>query len=284
MTDPLPKGTNALGARSSTSTSDWTFITVTYDSAETLQRFWSAGAPLGSRWIVVDNNSSDSTVSVAHDLGAEVFSLANNRGFSAANNIGLDAATSRYVCFVNPDVTVDTDSLDLLAVEIARTGGLVAPQLLNADGSLQANGRGFPIIWNKILHRLRPSSQRVREGYLRLATDDNAKVACWVMGAAVAGDRLTLQQLGGWDDRYFLYYEDKDLCLRAWRAGHPVNVIGSVRWTHGWARETTSLHWTPWRREMASMARFYSRYPGFLLWPGIAKRRYAAIGRAMDGS
>lgn len=262
--------------------SDWTFITVTFNSADTLREFWRQGAPAGARWIVVDNGSRDDTAAVANSLGAEVISLAENRGFSAANNVGFAQSATDYVCFVNPDVSVEPDGLAALSTLVDTTGGLVAPQLLNRDGSLQANGRGFPLLWSKVLHRLRPNSQHVATQYLRVAHDRKALAACWVMGAAVAGRKETFETLGAWDDWFFLYYEDKDLCLRAWSAGYPVHVAGSVRWQHGWARDTTNFHWAPWKRELASMAKFYSRYPEFLVGRWAARRRYGPVAVALS--
>jgi GT2 family glycosyltransferase len=233
------------------------------------------------RWIVVDNGSNDDTVEVARLLGAEVLELRENRGFSAANNIGLRLATSDFVCFVNPDVTIDVDSLDRLAHACQSTGGLVAPQLLNTDGSTQANGRGFPLLADKVTHRLRPDASRISAAYHRVAAPGRLLQACWLMGAAVAARRDVFTSLGGWDEWFFLYHEDSDLCLRAWRAGVPVAVAGDIRWTHGWARETATLNWTPWRRELMSMLKFYSRYPEFLLGPGAARRTHRDIANAL---
>uniref|UniRef100_UPI003CFAFC34 glycosyltransferase n=1 Tax=Campylobacter coli TaxID=195 RepID=UPI003CFAFC34 len=90
----------------------WTLISVSYNSGEALRRFWlDAALPHSVRWIVVDNASTDDSVSVARAAGAEVIQLSENIGFGAANNLGFEQADSPYVGFVNPDVRVDFDSL-----------------------------------------------------------------------------------------------------------------------------------------------------------------------------
>lgn len=229
----------------------------------------------------MDNCSSDDTVAVARALGADIIEMPGNAGFSKANNVGFMSASTDYVCFANPDIRVDHGSLDELARRIDQLSGLCCPQLMNPDGSLQPNGRGFPVLWNKILHRLRPESTVVREQYVRINDSTEPLAACWAMGAAIAASRTTFESIGGWDDWFFLYYEDKDICLRAWEAGYSVNILGSVRWPHGWARETTRFEWAPWRREFSSMRKFYSRYPAFLLGNWAARIKYPAIANAM---
>lgn len=241
----------------------WSLITVTFNSAATLRRFWSAKRPSDVEWIVVDNGSADDTVRTAEALGAHVIALERNRGFSAANNIGLSAASGRYVAFINPDVKIQSADLGDLASTIDRYGGLVGPQLLNNDGTLQPNGRGAPLLLHKVLHRLRPHS--AANGYLLTAGSGVRRYAFWLMGAAVAGTATEIRKLAGWNERFFLYYEDKDLSIRAWQAGLPVVLDGSVQWTHGWARETKSFRLKPWLHEFRSLATFYSMYPEFLL-------------------
>lgn len=263
--------------------SDWSLITVTYNSAATLRRFWASGVPAGVEWIVVDNASSDDSVAAAKELGASVVELKDNLGFSAANNRGLSVAQGKYVAFVNPDVTPTWDSLTTLESTIEDTGGLVAPQLLNADGSLQPNGRGAPLLAHKVLNRLTKGPRE--NGYQVLTQAGERRAAFWLIGAVIAGRTDTVRSLGGWNERFFLYYEDKEICIRAWQHGLKVVVDGRVRWTHGWARETSRFRLTPWLREFQSMATFYSLYPEFVLGGPAIRRKYprpaAASGREL---
>jgi len=261
-----------------------TLVTVSYNSAPALREFWgSAGAlPSGVEWIVVDNASSDDSVEVARGLGATVIPSTNNLGFSASNNRGLREARGQFIGFVNPDVRIDFSDLEGLRDEAVRLGAIVSPQLKNADGTLQPNGRGFPLLLDKIRNRLGGEAQ-LNDRYLMYPRDENPRAVCWLMGASVFGTREAIDQVGGWDDHFFLYYEDSDLGVRSWSAGVPVYIIPAFEWTHGWARETKGLSVVPWMRELSSGSKFYKRYPEFLLSRKNAARKHPRIEAAVFG-
>ncbi len=262
-------------------TTEWTLITVTYNSAEALKHFFTRPLPDDVEWLVVDNASHDDSAATARSLGGQVTVLPRNQGFAAANNVALHAARGRHVAFVNPDVTVDYDDLSRLSrhLDTAAEPVLLAPQLLEPDGTLQPNGRGVPTLRRKIGHRLEGQHE---DGYRIFAETDSARYISWAMGAAVIGRRSTLMTLGGWDERFFVYYEDHDLGLRAWRHGVPVVLLGDVRWTHGWARETSGRSWAAWKLELGGMTKFFSRYPSLVVTPhrlGASwSRMYADVG------
>jgi N-acetylglucosaminyl-diphospho-decaprenol L-rhamnosyltransferase len=257
-----------------TSPDEVSLITVSYNSAGTLERFW-AGRPFAPyRWTVVDNNSSDNSSEVAHGLGAQVVELDSNRGFSAANNVGASATDSEVLIFCNPDVTVTPDGIATLADQVRRHGGIVAPQLVNADGSLQENGRGAPYLTRKVRHLMRWHDN----GYLRFAAPGELVRVVWVMGAALAITRADFESLGGWDSGFFVYYEDADIGLRAWEYGMGVRVDGDVRWQHGWGRETgRGFTARAWKLELDSAWRFYRKYPHCLVPLGQRARAVSRI-------
>ena len=246
-------------------TREWTLVTVTFNSGHVLADAWSTVDLQDLRWIVVDNASQDDSVEVARDLGAEAIRLDRNRGFSAGNNIGLARTTTKWVGFVNPDLTVaDPRDLDsLAAVSLANDGALVAPQLLYPDGTEQPNARGLPYLADKIAHRgvRLPGAQL--DQYARTGLTGPTYVA-WVMGAAVVGMTDVWRRLGGWDERYIAYYEDHELGLCAWEHGVPVVLDPDVRWVHQWARATTRLDARSWRHEARSAAIFYRHRRGLL--------------------
>jgi N-acetylglucosaminyl-diphospho-decaprenol L-rhamnosyltransferase len=258
---------------------DWTLITVTFNSAATLASCWSDQRPEGVRWLVVDNASTDNSAEVAKEFGARVIELTKNVGFSAANNVGLQQVSTRYVAFVNPDVVVDYASLGILQNLIDKHNALVGPQLINEDGSLQASARGLPFLVDKLAHRgvtLPGADQRQY-----LPRIEGSQYVAWTMGAALCGSAETFRALGGWDAGYFLYYEDHDMGLKAWRANVPVIATSAVHWRHAWARETKSFKLKPWMREFASARRFYARYPELTLptrrWASARHRQYVSV-------
>lgn len=260
-------------------TRSWSVITVTHNSSAAISRCWGTQRPPDLEWIVVDNASTDDSVAAARAAGADtVIALPENRGFSAGNNVGVAAARGECILFANPDLTADFAGLQQLERRLDAGAGLASPQLLNPDGTPQPNGRGFPTLANKVRNRT-TTSEHAR--YRILAAPGEVVPVCFVMGAAVAVSRAFLDTLGGWDEGFFVYYEDSDLGLRSWLAGRPVEVVGNVRWQHEWARETLRPSLRPWLFEVRSMARFYRKYPSLLASQGAAEREFRMITDAL---
>lgn len=273
-------GASAQRRAEPTCAADWTFITVTYNSARTLETYWAHRAEEAPRWIVVDNGSTDGSADIAAGLGADVIAGRRNIGFSAANNLGLDICTSTFVAFLNPDIRVGLDTLPLLEQTVRRTDGLVAPQLLHDDQRIQHNGRGLPFLADKLAHRgVRSPWSKLAE-YLPAASASSPTpyYVAWLMGAAVFGRTTTFRRIGGWDPRFFLYYEDHEIGMRAWARGVSVVLDPRVSWMHGWARATSRPNCNAWREEVLSALRFYRMYPEFLLpTRTVARRRHPRL-------
>ncbi|GIG62100.1 glucosyltransferase [Longispora fulva] len=253
----------------------WSVITVSYNSAETLRRCWDGSAPKPYRWIVVDNASSDDSVAVAEELGATVIRLPANVGFSRANNAGLRHVATPYVMFANPDLVVDPSGFGRLRAHLDTHGGLVAPQLLGTDGQLQPNGRGFPYVTAKLGNRKLWPFSSLHAGYRIVPGPGEARWVAWVIGAAVGARTADFTRMGGWNERFFLYYEDAEVCLRAWANDMPVAVLGDVRWTHHWGRATNTFRWSRAHSlELKAARTFYGMYPEFVLGVPGARRRH----------
>ena len=244
----------------------WSLITVTYNSANRLREYW-ADIELSDQyeWIVVDNGSTDDSISVAVGLGARVIETGENLGFSRANNIGLRAARGDLILFANPDLRVRTSDLPDLAQIIDRRGGLVSPRLTSPDGNYQYNGRGWPFLPWKVRNRL--SASGAPTDYLRPATEEEYANVAWLTGASVAARRVDFELVDGWDESYFLYNEDVAIGLMARRCGLAVGIATQISWVHGWAREPAKWRLKPMLRELSSTFEFYRREPLFLTWP-----------------
>jgi GT2 family glycosyltransferase len=260
----------------STLDSSWTVITVSCNSSGDLARYWGESTQHGYRWIVVDNASTDDSVDVARRLGAHVIALGKNVGFSHANNIGLAEAASEFVGFVNPDVTVTPEGLEGLREILSNENALVAPQLVNPDGSKQPNGRGLPFLVDKIANR-KVKLPGARPDLYTPVLGSGVQEVDWITGAVVCARAATFRELGAWNEKFFLYYEDQELSLRAWARGIRVLVETNIEWVHGWKRETAGFAFTPWRREIASLVKFSAMYPR-LLFPW--KRDRVKLGRS----
>jgi N-acetylglucosaminyl-diphospho-decaprenol L-rhamnosyltransferase len=265
-----------------TSIKAWSLITVTYNNADDLRRFAADPLPADVEWIVVDNHSRDESVKVALSLGATVISLSENAGFGRANNVGLRDATGAHVGFVNPDLRVNYDDLPTIArlLDEAAQDCLIAPQLIDPDGTAQPNGRGVPTVLRKLSNRLNLKNT----GYRIYANPGEQVYVAWAIGAAIFGKRATIDALGGWNEAFFVYYEDHDLGLRAWDHGIPTILTGDVRWVHGWARETTTLSLRPWLLEIHGASKFFRRYPGLLFSHRLLGRRYRRMNELIGRS
>ena len=242
-------------------------ITVTHNSSSQLQSCWRKFAHSRQEnwnWYVVDNASTDNSVNVAKNLGATVIELPQNKGFSHANNIGFNNSNSDLVIFANPDLEIDYDTLDEFAVACFNFKGLLAPQLLNLDGSYQANGRGEPYLSSKLAHRKLLLNRIAKKGYLPDTYCPGLYEVYWLMGAAVAVERSIFREIGLWDDGFFIYYEDHELGIRAKELGYRVAVDSHFKWKHLWARETTTFALKPYIHEFRSALRFYRKYPKYL--------------------
>ena len=181
--------------------------------------------------VVVDNNSGDGSSKEIRTRYPAVGVIQNerNRGFGAAVNIGFRRTSGTYVLVLNPDIEVSPDSIKTLIdyMESAPDVGLCAPKLLNPDGTLQYSCRTYYSLWTillrrSVLGRLFPDHPCVRMHLMMDWDHDSRREVDWVLGAALMLRRSALPAEGAMDERFFLYFEDVDLCLRLHKAGWKV--------------------------------------------------------------
>jgi GT2 family glycosyltransferase len=166
--------------------------------------------------------------------------LPDNPGYAAACNRGAELASGDWVLFMNADVIVSPGCLGAVLAEVSAdpTIGIATCRLVRPDGALDhACHRGIPsvldsLIYKARLDRLAPGSRRL--GHYRLSWLDPLTIhdveAC--TGAFLLIRREALAAVGGWDERYWFYAEDLDLCLRVTRAGWRVRFVGTATATH----------------------------------------------------
>jgi len=247
--------------------------------------------------IVVDNNSQldDSVEMVSRDF-PQVQLIANNRniGFAAGNNIGARPARGRYVLFLNPDTEVHAGAFDILIdwMDTHPKVGGCGPMLLNSDGSLQASCRAFPsfgagIFRNTVLGRMFPNNPWSRSYLMQDFRHDQERAVDWLSGSALMIRREALDPAKAWDEDYFMYCEDVDLCYRLKLAGWDRYYVPHATITHRIGGSSDWAQGAMIRRHHASMLRFYFKHyakgTGLLLAPlavlGIGLRALAAVGK-----
>ena len=195
-------------------------VTVLHDSEHELALLLDSYERLPEprpRVIAVDSGSSDDGPEVAARRGAEVVDLGSNRGFGAACNAGIALVREEVTALVNPDVELLDDGLAGLARDAARGGRLLAPRLLNEDGSVQDSAHPLPGRIDGLIPALLP--RRVVPVRYEPWRSDAPRTVGWAVAACIVGRTDELRALGPFDPDAFLFYEDMDLCLRARRAG-----------------------------------------------------------------
>ncbi len=172
--------------------------------------------------ILVDNASTDDSVDRAavRFPTVRVVRNATNRGYAPACNIGAHHATAPFVLFLNNDATIAPDDLRTLLVAAERDHDTAVwqPVTYGTDGRLESTGDAFTW-WGVFRH-------------LDTVPDGPSAEVFSTVGAAMLVRRSTFVSLGGFDDSYFMYNEETDLCWRARLAGHNVRVVVDARVVH----------------------------------------------------
>jgi N-acetylglucosaminyl-diphospho-decaprenol L-rhamnosyltransferase len=212
-------------------------VTVIHDSAEDLDRLLASVEQFlepRPRIVAVDSGSRDGGPDVAREHGAELVELDGNRGFGAGCNAGLKHVSEPVTVLVNPDVELLDGGLTRLADEAVSTEALLAPRLLNADGSVQDSAHPTPgtieaLIPAAVPRFLLPGPLRRRYEPWR---SSRPRAVGWAIAACIAARTDLLRRLGPFDPEVFLFYEDMDLCLRAADAGAPTLLRPDVTLRH----------------------------------------------------
>lgn len=209
--------------------------------------------------IVVDNDSSDpSARNLESELpGVVILRNSNNEGFSKGNNIGAKHAKGDILLFLNNDTITTSDFVTPVLELFSRNlnVGIAGPRLLNEDGSFQLSCGRLPSfrreLSDKMLYGLVEKKNRLALRYAEQQTLNNRNVE-WITGAALFIRREVFQRLGGFDEKMFMFFEDKDLCLRALRASNDVRFVPEASLIH--LRGASSVEETK-----SSVQRFYRR-------------------------
>lgn len=217
---------------------------------EMLRSLYGEGMPKATfETIIVDNCSTDGSFEFVRDHYPEIRLIRNEHpfGFARNNNIGAAQASGKYILILNPDIILSPGTIDGLHrfLESHAEAGIVAPRLENPDGSLQFSVRRFPtlrILLSRILTRGDDSSddRQVQSYLLKDLPHDRPTPIDWCMGASFLIPSTLYRQLAGFDEGFFLYVEDMDLCYRCWQSGHPVIYLPTSAMTH--VHQRSSMH------------------------------------------
>ena len=210
-----------------------TMIFVSYNSAETIgdaldsaREGYDAGL---TECIVVDNVSQDTISELITNKypWVEFIQSETNVGYGRGCNLGLERAKTQYVLFMNPDAVLPVDDLKILLdfMNDHPKAGLAAPAIIESKGSYQGAGP-LPTPMGLIYKAL--GIRRKQWQHDPILPDAHACQADWVCGAVMMARRKVIKELQGFDPRFFLYYEETDLCKRVLQSGYEIWTVGQA--------------------------------------------------------
>jgi GT2 family glycosyltransferase len=199
--------------------------------AECLRSIFSTTRSTDFEVIVSDNGSGDGSVEFIRSSFPTVHVIENGRNlrFAKANNVGIRAARGKYVLILNPDTIIHPNTLDKMVciADQHPEVGAFGCRVLNSDGSYQVSARPFPslraewivALYLRVLGRLH--KWFTSDAYCGWSGMTERWVD-WLTGCFILVPARLLKSLGGFDEQFFYYYEDMDLCRRIWQAGYSI--------------------------------------------------------------
>lgn len=261
-------------------------VIVSFNCREPLRQCLSglrAGGTL-SRVVVIDNASTDGTVEmIRHDFSSALLvANAENRGFAAACNQGIRATAEDFVLLLNPDTLPEANELDtLLQTMIDQPAiGACGPRLLNPDGTLQRSCRKFPTLGVMVCAELGWPGPYRMNGWAH----DTTREVDQLMGSCLLLRRAALEQIGLLDERFFLYFEEVDLCWRLKHAGWRVLFVSQASVVHLGGQSSAADRSATVRHRYRSLFEFYRKH--FSPWQLPVLRCAVQLGallRALSG-
>lgn len=230
--------------------------------------------PSSTEIIVIDNASADGSVEMVTREFPQVRLIANaeNRGFTGGNNQGIAAAAGRDVFFLNPDTVVTVDALARLTGYLDEHAdvGVVGPQLRYGDGGLQSSARRFPTFCSALFESTplewhwpgNPWARWYRMEDQSTVEESAAQEVDWLVGAALMTRRAVLDQVGGFDEGYFMYSEELDWCRRVKASGWRVVYLPAAQIVHYEGKSSEQVVAARHIRFQTSKVRYFRKFHG----------------------
>jgi GT2 family glycosyltransferase len=249
---------------------------------QVLRAAHAATGPIDVEWFLVDSGSSDGTPeAVEREFPGVAVTRRPNIGFAAGNNIALAQARGRYVLLLNPDMEIVQGTLAELVAEMDAHPevGIGSAVTYYPDGRLHATMRRFPSPSRQLgealmLTRL-PAFRAMQEEESREDVYSTERSADWVAGGFLFVRRDVVEQVGGLDERFFLFSEETDWCHRVRTAGWDIRHFPSMRLTHHTGRAARPDLYAQNSHSKLLYARKHFTRPGRLLFRAALALRHA---------
>lgn len=235
----------------------------------------------GRTWeaVVVDNASTDGSERIVGEFAPQARLIPNSRnvGFGRGINQGVAASRAAAILVMNPDCRLEAGALAALRSELDThpACAIVGPRILDPDGSLQGSVRGDPDMLTGLfgrasaLRRIAPGLRVARRNVLAdpdLPHGTRSVTVDWMSGACLLARRDAFEAVGGFDERYFMYWEDADLCRRLRARGYEVRYVPGAVAVHCVGQSSRTARAASIRAFHASAYLYYSTHvaPGVL--------------------
>jgi hypothetical protein len=255
-----------------------TVIVVNLDTREFLRKcLLSLSGQKLCEIVVVDNGSQDGSVEMvkAEFPQVKLIPLLHNIGFAAATNLGFQTSSTPFICLLNSDAYLLNQALSTLLnfMKEHPEVGAVGPKLLNPDGTLQLSAARFPtpfsfflgaVVAGRLYRKIRPSGRFFaeyalpEEDYTRCCEVDWLKGACLMIRRSAIGESI-------FDEKFFFYYEEADLCYRLKSSGWKVFLVPQATVIHQ-GGASSSQKWGEWertRRQLDGLEYFFTKNYGY---------------------
>jgi len=263
---------------------DVSAIVVNYNAGAELRRaLRSVADELGpADWeaVVIDNASVDGSGDIVGEFGPRVRLLRNERnvGFARGVNQGLAATSAPLVLVMNPDCRLMEGAFASLRRELehSESCAMTGPRILDPDGSEQGNARGDPDMFTglfgrtTLLRRALPGLPVSRRNVISAAAARKGKTSVkvdWLSGACILARRAALHAVQGFDERYFLYWEDADLCRRLRSRGFEVRYVPGATAVHRVGQSSRSARAAAIQAFHESAYLYYATHVAAHSWP-----------------
>lgn len=211
--------------------------------------------------IVLTYNLPEEPVDVPATLANRLHAISNStpKGFGANHNAAFAHCGTSFFCVVNPDVRIRKNPFPELLKGSAEGVALSAPIVVDPEGRVEDSIRRFPTPLGLLL-----KATGIHDGRYARPAHGGPFAPDWVAGIFMLFRAEDFAALDGFDERYFLYYEDVDLCARIWRSGRSIRVFPAAEIVHD-ARRSSHRNIKYLRWHLGSMTRYMMKYKGRIL-------------------
>lgn len=247
----------------------WNTAKITQKCVQTINKFLD-----NPEIIIVDNGSKDNTVELlSKEKNVKIIKNNTNLGFSKANNIGLRYASNELILFMNSDIELINNSVnDLIKYFQDKNNiGIIGPKFLNPDLTPQASV--FPR--QTAINAFKEFYLNKKNSYLKYIPNTEKPTKVWaISGGCILTRKSFFESIGGWNEKYFFYFEDMDLCRKINKIGKDVIFFPKCQIIHRHGASGAKLadSQNQWRRLIPGSKKYHGLLKhyliSFILWSG----------------